>query len=92
VTGRRIDTASSPDRVHTPAELGRYLDYCSEMLSLTAKIAALFAGRFDDAVVLQAVDEVETLTTNLSGKIWQKIMILDTRNSSGSAGGIADDS
>lgn len=73
----RVDTASSPARSYTRVELGRYLDYCSEMLSLTAKIAALFAERIDDAVILQAVDEVETLTTNLSGKIWQKIMILD---------------
>ena len=47
------------------------------MLSLTSKIAALYAERFDDSVVLQAVDEVETITTNLSAKIWQKIMILD---------------
>jgi hypothetical protein len=74
---RRADTASSPKRVYTRDELGRYLDYCSEMLSLTAKIAALFAERFDDPVILQAVDEVETISTNLSGKIWQKIMILD---------------
>jgi hypothetical protein len=27
--------------------------------------------------VLEAVDEVESLTTGLSRKIWQKIMILD---------------
>lgn len=73
----RVDTVSSPSRAYTRLEIGRYLDYCSEMLSLTAKIAALYAERFDDAVVLQAVDEVETLATNLSGKIWQKIMMLD---------------
>ena len=46
------------------------------MLSLTSKLAALYAERFDDAVVLQAVDEVEALTSDLSNKIWQKIMIL----------------
>ena len=73
----RVDTVSSPSRTYTRLELGRYLDYCSEMLSLTAKLAALYAERFDDVVVLQAVDEVETITTNLSGKIWQKIMMLD---------------
>ena len=61
----------------TKAELGRYLDYCSELLSLTSKLAALYAERLSDSVVLQAVDEVETLTTGLSGKIWQKIMMLD---------------
>lgn len=30
-----------------------------------------------DSVVLQAVNDIETLTTGISRKIWQKIMILD---------------
>jgi hypothetical protein len=58
-------------------ELSRYLDYCSEMLSLNSKLAALYAQNFDDPVVLAAVDEVETLCTSLSGKIWQKMVILN---------------
>jgi hypothetical protein len=29
-----------------------------------------------DPVIIQAVNEIEELTTNLSRKIWQKIMIL----------------
>lgn len=61
----------------TPFLMGRYLDYCSEMLSLIGKVAALYAQNTQDAVVLAAVDEIETLTTGLSRKIWQKIMILD---------------
>ncbi|MEM1109671.1 MAG: hypothetical protein AAGH99_13380 [Planctomycetota bacterium] len=61
----------------TPFLMGRYLDYCSEMLSLIGKVAALYARNTQDAVVLAAVDEIETLTTGLSRKIWQKIMILD---------------
>jgi len=60
----------------TTPELAQYLDYCNDMLSLTGKIAALYAQYFDDRVVLQAIDEVENLTTSLSRKIWQKIMIL----------------
>jgi hypothetical protein len=71
------DTDSSPKRTLTPDQLGRYLDYCSELLSLTSKLAALYAERFSDSVILQAVDEVEALTTGLSNKIWQKIMVLD---------------
>ncbi len=71
------DTASSPKRTLRPDQLARYLDYCTEMLSLTSKVAALYTERFDDSVVLQAVDEVEALTTGLSRKIWQKIMLLD---------------
>jgi hypothetical protein len=57
-------------------ELSRYLDYCSEALSLTGKVAALYVQGFDDAVALQAVNEVEDLTTGLARKIWQKLMIL----------------
>jgi hypothetical protein len=72
-------TASSPTRTMTRVELGRYLDYCSEMLSVTSKIAALFVERFDDPVTLAAVNEIESLTAGLSRKIWQKIsMLLNT--------------
>ena len=74
---RVADTESSPDRPLTRDQLGRYLDYCSELLALTSKLAALYAERFNDSVVLQAVDEVEALTSGLSAKIWQKIMVLD---------------
>ncbi len=48
----------------------------SELLSLTGKIAALYVQRFDDPVVMTAVNEIETLCTGLSRKIWQKIMII----------------
>ncbi|GMV04908.1 MAG: hypothetical protein AMXMBFR53_11880 [Gemmatimonadota bacterium] len=77
VTVSTPDTESSPRRTLSQQELGRYLDYCSEMLSLTSKLAALYAERLDDAVVLQAVDEVEALGNGLSRKIWQKITMLD---------------
>jgi hypothetical protein len=74
--GQAPATESSPTRRMTPLELGRYLDYCSEMLSLTGKVAALYVQQFDDSVALQAVNEIEDLTTGLSSKIWQKLMIL----------------
>jgi hypothetical protein len=77
------DTASSPDRRMTPPELGRYLDYCSELLSLSSKVAALFAQGFDDPVVLSAVNEIETLATGLSGKVWQKITLLERATARG---------
>jgi hypothetical protein len=72
----RPDTASSPERTMTPSELGRYLDYCSELLSLASKIAALYVQHFNDPVVLGAVNEIESLATGFSGKIWQKITML----------------
>ena len=71
------DTASSPPRALTAPALGRYLDYCSELLSLVSKIAALHVQHFNDPVALATVNEIETLTTGLSGKIWQKITLLD---------------
>ena len=74
---RATKTASSPKRTLSGSELIRYLDYCSEMLSLIGKIAALYVQKFDDPVALVAVNEVEELTTGLSRKIWQKIMILN---------------
>ncbi len=39
-------------------------------------MAALYIQNFDDPVALQAVNEVEGLTTGLSRKIWQKLMIV----------------
>jgi hypothetical protein len=70
-------TASSPQRTMTPFELTRYLDYCTEMLSLTSKLAAVYAQNLPDPVVIDAVNEIESLTTNLSQKIWQKITMVD---------------
>ena len=69
-------TSSSPAREMSRFELARYLDYCAEMLALTAKLAALYAGESSDPVVIAAVNDIETLTSDLGRKIWQKIMIL----------------
>lgn len=64
-------------RMLTQQELGRYLDYCSELLSLANKVAALFVQRSNDPQILAAVDEVSGLTNGLSSKIWQKLTIPD---------------
>ena len=71
-------TASSPRRALSRFELSRYLDYCSEMMSLTSKLAALHVQYANDPVVLDAVNDIEVLASNLSNKMWQKIVILDT--------------
>jgi hypothetical protein len=71
------DTASSPSRSMTALELARYLDYCSEMLSIVSKIAALYVQDLRDPLTLAAVDEIESLTSGLSRKVWQKIAIID---------------
>jgi hypothetical protein len=71
------DTASSPVRRMSRADLGRYLDYCSELLSVSGKLAALFVQHFQDPAVMQSVNEIEDLTSGLSRKIWQKITLLE---------------
>jgi hypothetical protein len=78
-------TASSPKRELSQAQLSRYLDYCSEMLSLTGKIAALYAQKFNDSNVVAAVNDIELLTTGLSRKIWQKLMLLEQASGAGDA-------
>ena len=69
-------TDESVDIQMTPAELGNYLDYCSELLSLVSKTAALFAEDTTDQTVLSTVEGLESLTTGMSRKIWQKIALL----------------
>ena len=72
-------TAHSPARITNAADLARYLDYCSEMLSITGKIAALFAQSVNDDVVIDGVNDIENLSSNLSRKIWQKITLIEGR-------------
>ncbi|MEO7422839.1 MAG: hypothetical protein ABIU87_10645 [Ornithinibacter sp.] len=70
-------TFHSPTRPILDAEqLHQYLDYCSELVSLIAKTAALCAERTSDPVVLATVSEIETLAAQMSQKIWQKISLL----------------
>ena len=71
-------TDQSPKLEMSRFELHRYLDYCSEMLALIGKLAAVYVQEFDDSVAMAAASELETLTTGLSRKIWQKIAILST--------------
>ena len=59
-----------------PDNLRHYFDYCSELLSLVAKTAALCAESSTDSVVLDTVSRIESLTTNMSAKIWQKISLV----------------
>jgi len=69
-------TPSTPMIDMTSFELSRYLDYCSEMLSLTGTIAGLYAQNSEDPVLVDAVSDIEQLTNVLSRKIWQKLLIL----------------
>lgn len=87
-------TPSSPKRTLTRFELERYLDYCSEMLSLTAKVAVVYAQSFPDPVVTEAVNDLERTSTGLAQKIWAKINILHRDGEAGerAAGGVKRES
>jgi hypothetical protein len=69
-------TEHSPERRMTRSDLARYLDYCSEMLSLNSKVAFCYIQEFDDPEAVHAVNDLETLTNGLSRKVWQKIMLI----------------
>ena len=71
-------TPVSPKLDYDAFLLSRYLDYCSELLSIIGKIAALYAQKMQDPALLEAVDGVEALTSGASRKIWQKIMIIQS--------------
>jgi hypothetical protein len=71
-----VPTAKSPPNRMTAEELHHYFDYCSELVSLIAKAAALCAEHSSDSVVLTTVSDLETLSAQMSQKIWQKISLL----------------
>ena len=63
----------------TREQLAHYFDYCTEMLSLVGKTAALFAEDTTDGDVLDAVEGIETLTSDMARKVWQKIAIIQAQ-------------
>lgn len=57
-------------------DMATYLDYCSELLSLVAKTAAVYAERTTDPAVLATISDIENLTNGMARKIWQKLGLL----------------
>lgn len=68
-------TENSPRRMGR-FQMGRYLDYCSEMLAMSSIIAALYGEGFDDPEAVESVTRVEELCHALERKIWQKMVLL----------------
>ncbi|HMN36879.1 MAG TPA: hypothetical protein PKD49_04090 [Hyphomicrobium sp.] len=66
-------------RVMSQFELARYLDYCSELMSITGKVAALYAQSTQDPIVVDAASDIGQITASLSNKIWQKITLVQER-------------
>ena len=82
----------SPKREMSQFELNRYLDYCSEMVSLVSKVGFLYIQEFNDPQAVNAVNDLETLTNGLSVKMWQKIMLLENASRQLGEAVIAEDS
>lgn len=76
--GAATVTDVNGQRVMSPGELALYLDICTDLLSLAGKIAVLYAQSTLDQIVLEAVSDLEQVSTNLSVKIWQKISIVQS--------------
>lgn len=72
-------TEHSPQRKLSDDQLARYLNYCSEMLSLTSKVAFLYIQNFPDSDAERAVHDLEMLTIGLSSKVWSKILLIQPR-------------
>ena len=79
ITKIHIATQNSPRHSLNEYELGRYLDYCTEMLALVGKLGFLYVQNFNDPQANNAVNDLECLTAAMSRNIWQKIMILRTQ-------------
>jgi len=75
-----LDLVVAPEHdtrtVRSDHELAFYLDYSGDLLSIVGKLAAFYAQNLQDRVVLDAVNEIETLTSTLSNKLWLKILVL----------------
>jgi hypothetical protein len=69
-------TPASPQRSLSDFEMNRYLDYCTEMLSLVGKVGFLYVQDFGDPEATKAMNDLEDLTTGLTSGIWQKIILI----------------
>jgi hypothetical protein len=79
------NTPSSPPLLLNQFQMTRYLDYCSEMVSLTSKVAVLFGQSLEDQAVAEVVSDIEHVSAGLAQKIWQKITMLQELPTTSSA-------
>lgn len=74
-TKNLINVDSSKEKISNQ-KLREYLEHSSKMISLVSKIAALYIQKFQDEDIITKVNEIENLSTGLTQKIWQKIIVL----------------
>ncbi|MFZ4766191.1 MAG: hypothetical protein ACOYMN_14670 [Roseimicrobium sp.] len=67
---------SQEQTIRNAEDLWFYLSFCTDLLSVIGKLAALFAQGQMDRTMLDTVNEIETLSTALARKIWQKLSLV----------------
>ena len=65
-----------PKAIKQAQDLWFYLSFSTDLLSVIRKLAACFAQSQTDRIVLDTVNEIETVSTALSRKIWQKMSLV----------------
>lgn len=72
-----VDSETPPESDLHGYALVRYLDYCADLLAITGKLAAVYLEYVEDPVVISSVNDFESMTGELSRKIWQKVTVLE---------------
>ena len=72
-----LNTSYSRKEHFSDYEMNRYFNYCCELLSITSKMAVLYANENTTERVSEAINEIELLSAALNRKIWQKMSLLD---------------
>ena len=65
-----------PKAIQQAQDLWYYLSFSTDLLAVIGKLAACFAQSQTDRIVLDTVNEIETVSTALSRKIWQKMSLV----------------
>jgi hypothetical protein len=70
------DCGPDSDPTYNRESIGDYLNFCGDLLAILSKIGQLYVEDFPDGTTLAAY-QLENLTSGLSQKIWQKVMVLE---------------
>jgi hypothetical protein len=65
------------DGYYTLAQINRYFDFCSELMSLAAKITLIYEEKLADTVITDAATAAAQLATALSNETYQKMILMD---------------
>jgi hypothetical protein len=76
--GKRL--SDRPKAIKEAQDLWYYLSFSTDLLAVIGKLAACFAQSETDRTVLDTVNEIETVSTALSRKIWQKLSLVRPPN------------